>query len=267
MTADIRLDGRTALVTGGSSGLGLAIAKTLHEQGAAVALLARNATPLKAAEKELSDGGAPVMTVTADVQDTAAVTDALRQVQAWSGQLDILVNCAGPRLAQTPLIDTDEEVLASCVDTKLLGYMRVARAALPFLETSASGRIINVAGVTAHSLVPGAAVTGITNSAVVTLTSYLAAEAVQKGVLVNAVSPGMSLTSGHLERHEAVAAQKGISADEVRAGIVSNLGIRLRRWGNTEEIAAVALFLASDLASYVSGQVIRVDGGLGTLVG
>jgi 3-oxoacyl-[acyl-carrier protein] reductase len=268
MTVDVRLDRRTALVTGGSSGLGLAIAKTLHDQGAAVALLARNAAPLKTAEKELSGGdAAPLMTVTADVEDTAAVTEALHQVQMWSGQLDILVNCAGPRLAQAPLIDTDEAVLGNCVNTKLLGYMRVARAALPFLKNSSSGRIINVAGITAHSLVPDAAVTGITNSAVVTMTSYLAAEAVQQGVLVNAVSPGMSLTSGHLERHEATATEKGISADEVRARIISSLGIRLRRWANPDEIAAVVLFLASDLASYVSGQVIRIDGGFGTLVG
>lgn len=108
----------------------------------------------------------------------------------------------------------------------------------------------------------GAAVTGITNAAVVALTSYLPAEAAPHGVRVNTVSPGMTLTEGWLARHEAMAEKQGLTVDAVRANMVGALGIQLGRWARTEEIAAAVGFLASEDASYITGQVLRVDGGV-----
>ena len=109
---------------------------------------------------------------------------------------------------------------------KLTGFHRVATAALPLISDSGTGRIINIAGQTARTLVPNAGVTGITNAAVIALTSYLASEGAARHVLVNAISPGMTLTEGWTARHEAMAAQQGTSGEAVRDGMAKGLGIR-----------------------------------------
>lgn len=248
-------------------GIGFAVAQGLHRQGAAVAIVARSKEALERAQKQLEadEPDTPVLALIADVQDTASVNSAVAEAKAWSGRLDIVINCAGPQLAPVPLADIDASVLTSVLDTKLVGFLRVAQAALPHLE-SGTGRIVNIAGATAHTMVPNAGVTGIVNSAVNALTSYLAQEAAARGITVNAISPGMTLTEGWLQKHDAAAQAKGVSPDDVRKGMVNALSISLGRWATPDEIANVVVFLASDLSSYITGQVIKVDGGLGTSV-
>jgi NAD(P)-dependent dehydrogenase (short-subunit alcohol dehydrogenase family) len=263
MTIATQLDGRTALVSGGSNGLGLAVAEALLSQGAAVAILARNEAQLKTAESALTAAcSGDVLSVSADVTDDSAVAEALKKVMDWRGRLDIVVNTAAPGLQSAPLAEAEEGVLSTTLEGKLVGYARICQATLPLIETGGTGRIINIAGATTHTLIPGTAISAIANAGVVALTSYFAAEAAPRGILVNAISPGMTLTQSWLNRHEAMAKAQGKSPDEVRAGMVDRLGISIGRWAQPEEVGAAAVFLASDMASYVNGTVLQVDGGL-----
>jgi 3-oxoacyl-[acyl-carrier protein] reductase len=259
----LELQGRVALVTGASRGIGYAIAEALRSHGARVAALARDKDALDAAVSRLTGAdGESVLQVPADVTDTASVREAAAAAHAWGGRLDIVVNCAGPQLAPSPLADTPDTVLTGYLNVKLVGFHRVASAALPLISDTGTGRIINIAGQTARTLVPNAGVTGITNAAVIALTSYLASEGADRHVLVNAISPGMTLTEGWISRHDAMAAQQGTTGEAVRDGMTKGVGIRLGRWAEASEIAQAAVFLASDLSSYITGQVIEVDGGL-----
>ncbi|GGT00455.1 SDR family NAD(P)-dependent oxidoreductase [Streptomyces chromofuscus] len=264
MAAGGNLEGRTAFVTGGSRGLGFAIAQALLERGAKVAIAARDEAAVKAAAGRLTAGSDArnVLPVVADVTDADSVDSVLAEVHAWHGALDVVVNNAGPQLTPAPLDKVEDETVASAFDTKLIGYLRVSRAALPFLSRTGSGSIVNVVGATAHLLIPNAGATGIVNAGVVALTSYLAAEAAPANIRVNAISPGMTKTEGWLTRTEAMGRQQGKTPEEVRAGMAQALGIRLDRWAEPAEIGAAAAFLASDDASYVTGQVLRVDGGM-----
>ncbi|MFG3309480.1 SDR family NAD(P)-dependent oxidoreductase [Streptomyces wuyuanensis] len=264
MAAGRNLEGRTAFVTGGSRGLGFAIAQALLERGAKVAIAARDEAAVKAAAGRLTTGSDAegVLPVVADVTDADSVNSALAEAHAWQGGLDILVNNAGPQLTPTPLDKIDEKIISSVFDTKLIGFIRVAQAALPFLSRTGSGSIVNVVGATAHMLIPHAGAAAIVNSGVVALTSYLATEAAPSNIRVNGISPGMTKTEGWLTKTEAMGRQQGKSAEEVRAGMAQGLGIRLNRWAEPTEIGVAAAFLASDDASYVTGQVLRVDGGM-----
>jgi 3-oxoacyl-[acyl-carrier protein] reductase len=258
----IDLHGRVALVTGASRGIGYAIAEALLGHGARVAVLARDKDALERAVTRLGADGESVLAVPADVTDAGSVVEAVTAAYAWGGRLDIVVNCAGPQLTPSPLADTPDYVLTGYLDVKLTGFHRVAAAALPLISDAGTGRIINIAGQTARTLVANAGVTGITNAAVIALTSYLASEGAARHVLVNAISPGLTLTEGWVSRHNAMGAQQGTSGAAVRDGMTKGAGIRLGRWAEVHEIAQAAVFLASDLSSYITGQVIEVDGGL-----
>jgi 3-oxoacyl-[acyl-carrier protein] reductase len=259
------LQDRVALVTGASRGIGFAAAQALHAEGARVALVARNEAALKeAADLIINSAGSQdgVLAIPADVTDIDAARSAVERAHIWGGRLDVVVNCAGPPATPCALADVEDTVLAGALDSKLLGFLRITRAALPLMEDGGTGRIINVAGAAARTLIPNLGVVGITNAAVVALTSYLAAEAVSRHVLVNAISPGMTLTQGWLDRHEMMGQQQNKTGEEVRKTMTQANGIKLGRWARPEEIANVIVFLASDLSSYMTGQVLDVDGGL-----
>src|SRR3546814_12420771 len=181
------LTGRTAFVTGGSRGLGLAVAAGLRARGASVSILARNAEAVSAAVEELSalDGPGDLLAVVGDVADLNSVQEAVRAVGEWAGRLDILVNNAGPQLASAPLGPVDIATLSGALDTKLLGYLRVIQATLPILSEGGSGSIVKLLGATAHPNIPNAGVTGIVKAATAALTSYLAPAVADRNTPVN----------------------------------------------------------------------------------
>lgn len=254
------LAGRVALVTGGTRGIGFAIAEALVAEGARVALLARTQADLDAAIGRL--GGADhAAGFAVDLNDPAAVDEAVDAAADWGGGINVVINNAGPPMQSGTVAELTDDPWMDTYRTKAGGMIRVARAAMRHLPDDGTGSIVNISGVTAASMIPNAGVTGMTNSAVQTFSKYLAAELGPRNIRVNALCPGMTLTEGWLTRGEGAAAAQGISRDEFFAGMVQRLGLVLGRWAEPREIANAAVFLASDLASFVTGQVLVADGG------
>lgn len=240
---DLGLASTSALVTGGSRGIGLAVARALAAEGTRVALLGRDEDTLAAAVASI-DGS---LAVRADTTDDAQVRAAVDEAVAGLGGLDIVVNCAAPRAtaAATPgLAGLDDEDFLRQVDTKALGYLRVVRAAVPHLEAR-GGRIVNISGMNARST--GSITGSVRNIAVVALTKNLADDLAPRGITVTCVHPGLTVT----ERTE---------GDEDYAEKSSALNA-LGRTITAEEVADVIGFLASPKAAITNGAVITLDGG------
>lgn len=242
------LKGKTAVVTGGSRGIGLAIVKRLLEEGANVALCgSREETAQKAVDAILAENPeAPVMGIWPNVGDEAALEAVFREVKDHFGGLDIVCNNAGISQSQ-PLDEYQPNDLDGIVDINIKGVFNGCQAAARVLE--AGGVIINTSSMVAKMGQPSGVAYPMSKFAVNGLTISLARELGPAGIRVNAVAPGVTAT-------DMVASLP----EELIAPIEA--GIPLKRVGQPEDVANAFVFLASDLASYVTGEVLAVDGGM-----
>lgn len=241
---DLGLTGRVAIVTGGSRGIGRAIAGELAREGADVAVCGRHRDTLDEVAQALAkDTGRRILPVVADTTKWESVTGLVDTVIAELGRVDVLVNNAATPggLVSGPLADADETALLEDINTKVLGYLRCAKAAAPHMQRRGWGRIINIGGLSGRR---SGNISGLRNAAVVHLTKTLSDQLGQHGITVNLVHPGTTRT----ERTDA--------ATEKRAA--SNA---IRRIVDAQEIAQVVTFLASTKAANVTGIAIDASGG------
>ena len=245
-----RLDGRLALVTGSSAGIGLALARGLAQAGARVVLNGRDATRLAAAAQQLQGEGLAAVAHGFDVTDRAAVDAAIELIESTIGPIDILVNNAGMQrrapFAEFPAADWDA-LMRTNVDSLFHVGQAVARRMIPRRR----GRIINICSVQSELGRPNIAPYGATKGAVKMLTKGMAIDLGPHGITVNGLGPGYFKTE----------LTQALVADETFSAWLTNR-TPSRRWGEVQELAPAAVFLASDAAAFVNGHVLYVDGGV-----
>ncbi|PVG83618.1 ABC transporter substrate-binding protein [Nocardioides gansuensis] len=255
---ELGLKGRRALVTGGSKGLGRAIALELAREGAAVAICSRNRAECDAVVAELRALGTTGWAYEADVTVGSDVDRLVEEAASELGGLDILVNNAGGARPGTFETLTDEDWQID-FDTKVGSIIRVCRAALPHLRASSAARIVNIGAVQGKAPDPTFCSTSALRAAGNNLTKVLAQQYGPEGILVNAVNIGLVTTPQWANIRQRKAPH--LTADEFAATLTAD--VPLGRFGRDDEVSGVVTFLASDRASYVTGVLIDVAGGMG----
>jgi len=243
------LKDKTAVVVGGTSGIGLALAKGLAEAGANVVPTGRREAEARAAASAVEALGRKSLSVTCDVTQNASLEGLLKEACAAFGKVEILVNCAG-RTKRSPSLEVPEEEWNAIMETNLNGTMRACRVFGEHMIERGYGRIINIASLASFVGLYEVAAYCASKGAVASLTKSLAVEWAKHGVCVNAIAPGVFRT----ELNSAL-------LDGTERGREFLLRTPMRRFGKVEELVGAAVFLASDAATYVSGHLLVVDGG------
>jgi len=262
---DTSLSGRTALITGGSLGLGLATATACYQAGARVAIVARRGEVVDDACAAIAALEAPATAAVAgfvcDVSDPQQITETYAAVEDEFGGVDVLVNNAGQSAAK-PFLELSDDDWYADIDLKLMAAVRLSRLAWPHMQAQKWGRIINLLNVYAKTPDARTAPTSVTRAAGMALTKVLAAEGAADNILVNAMLIGFIRSDQIRRRYEAAETEQSFADFVAAAGARLPMG----RMGEPEEAANLALFLASPAASYITGCAINMDGGLSKVV-
>jgi NAD(P)-dependent dehydrogenase (short-subunit alcohol dehydrogenase family) len=258
---DLELAGKTAIVTGGSRGIGKAIARELAAEGVDVAIVARSAEDLKRAADELAEqSGRRIVPIPADTGKDESVKAMVEQAATQLRHIDILVNCAAQPGGQAPppkLAQVTDAAFYDDVNVKVMGYLRCAREVAPHMISQRWGRIINISGLAARST--GSVIGSMRNVAVVAMAKNLAEELGPHGINVTVVHPGLTRTEKTPGVVASLAQRQGISEADAEKRMVNNL---LGQWIDARDIAYVVTFLASPKAAAINGDVIPAAGGI-----
>ena len=258
---DLSLQGKIAIVTGGSKGIGRATALALAQEGVNVAICARGMSDLEDAAAEIRvASGRKVLPVQADMGDPDAIKAMVAATISEFGGVDILVNNAVNSKA-APFMELADEDWMNHINVKVMGYVRCAREVIPHMQARGGGRIINIGGMAARSANTLANSNGVTNASVSNMAKNLSDSFASDGILVNCIHPGTTRTERQDRSLKARAEHGNISVAEAESLAVANIPIG--RMVESKDIADLILFLSSDLAGAITGQTIAVEGGAG----
>ena len=246
---EIDLKGRTAVITGASRGLGEAMAKAMAGAGAQIALVARDRTRLDQVRDDIEARGGTAAVFVADVTREDEVAKLAEAIGARFGSPQIVINNAGINVRKN-LVDFTLEEFRSVLDTSLIATFLMCRAFVPGMKGTEYGRILNMTSIMSHVSLPGRTAYSAAKAALLGLTRALALELAADGITVNGISPGPIATDMNLPL---------MNNPELNAQFVAN--IPLGRWGKVEEIGALACYLCSEAAGFITGTDILIDGG------